>query len=263
MKRFKAFIKGFFLIVLIIGGMTLNTYSGSIHEPIIICIDAAGWPPYSYKDPSVKGKSIGITVDIISEILSRKGLKFEIKTLPWKRCLKYVEAGKYHIVIDASRNPEREKNFFISDPIYTIRHGLFYEKSKFDGSVIKTTQDVNKFKIGGILGYNFDVYKFNTSKIDQGAKTSEALLVKLRAGRHDFVIGYVEIFEAMAKMGRFDLSGLGWIEIPETIPLVFHMMFTRNEKGKKILGIVNEGLKQLKDDGTYNKIFKKYGISIK
>ncbi len=262
MKRFKAFIKGFFLMAFIIGIMPLNVYSDTINEPIIICNDGE-WPPYGYKDPNNEEKCIGVSVDIISEILSRKGLEFEVKIVPWKRCLKYVEHGKYHIVTDASRNPEREEKFLISDPIYFLRHGFFYEKSKFDDLVIKTTQDVNKFTIGGVLGYNFGVYKFDTSKIDKGAIDSKVLLTKLRAGRHDFAIGYVEIFEAYAKMGSIDLSGLGWIEIPETTPLVFHMMFTRNEKGKKILGIVNEGLKQLKNDGTFDKILKKSGISIK
>lgn len=261
MKRFKAFIKGFFLMAFIIGIMPLNVYSDSISEPIIICNDG-NWPPYGYKDPDNEKKCIGVSVDIISEILSRKGLESEVKTLPWKRCLAYVEFGKFHIVTDASRNPEREEKFLFSDPVYSLTHGFFYKKSNFDDSVIKTTQDVNKFRIGGVLGYNFGVYKFDVSKIDQGALDIKALIAKLRSDRLDFVIGYVEIFEAYAKRGSIDLSGLGWIEIPETTLLVFHMLFTRNEKGKKQLGIVNKGLKQLKNDGTYNKILKKYGISI-
>ena len=178
--------------------------------------------------------------------------------------MKYVETGKSQIVIDASRNRKRETTFLFSEPIYTIRHGLFFEKRRFDGSVIKTVQDVNKFTIGGILGYNFDVYKFDTSAIEQGTRTPKALLSKLRAGRLDFAIGYVEVYEAIAKLEQSDfLSGLGWIEIPETIPLVFHMMFTRSDQGERLLAAVNEGLKQLKDDGKYNEIFKKYGVSVK
>lgn len=257
MKKFKVFFLMVFFIVII----PLNVYSESIIEPINICTDAK-WAPYAYEDSNNEQKAIGVSVDIISKILLNNQLKFKVKIMPWKRCLLSVKAGKYDVVIDASKNLEREKKFLFSEPVYYINHSFFYEKNKFNNLNIKTNQELNDFKIGGIVGYNFDVYKFDTSKIYQGAKEPKILLAQLRKGRHDLVIGYTEIFEVYEKMGEIDLSGLEWIKIPETSPLVFHMMLTRNVKGKKLLKIVNEGLKKIKSDGIYSNILKKYGITI-
>ena len=126
---------------------------------------------------------------------------------------------------------------------------------------MKSVKDVERFSIGGVFGYNFGVYSFDISRVDQGSKTTEALLTKLRKGRIDLAIGYPEVFRGLAKIGRIDLTGLEYVEIPESTPLVFHAMVTRKEGGKQLLKIVNDGIEQLKTDGYYQRVFRKYGVA--
>ncbi len=71
MQGLKATTIGFLTIVLIVAGMAFSSYSGPTNDTTTICIDDAGWPPYSYEDPGVKGKPVGTTVDIASPGYSR------------------------------------------------------------------------------------------------------------------------------------------------------------------------------------------------
>ena len=233
-------------------------------DVIEICTDAE-WPPYDYKDPRNKNKPVGATIDILHEIFKRRNMKIDIKILPWKRCEHRVERGQSHMIIDLSINPEREKKYLISDPLYELKHAFYYEKSRYpEGPDIRAVEDVNNFSVGSILGYNLDIYKFDISKVDSGAATIERLLKKLRLRYIDLVIGYIEIYQGLAAIGRIDLSGLDYIEIPETPSKLYYVMFTRKKGkgGKKLLEIFNQGLEQLKSEGYYHRVFQKYGIPV-
>ncbi|MDM8548731.1 transporter substrate-binding domain-containing protein [Desulfobacterales bacterium HSG2] len=231
-------------------------------EVIRICNDGE-WAPYSYKDPRNEERGIGISVDILHEILRRRNLKTEITIFPWKRCMYKVEKGEYQIITDSSRNSERERKYLISDPLYEVHHAFYYDKTRYpDGPGIRTVEDVNSFSVGAIFGYDLDMYKFDITKIDSGTKNIDSLLKKLRHKYIDLAIGYVEVCQALAAMGKIDMTGLGRMEIPETSSHIYHVMFTRGKGGEELLEIFNKGLKQLKSEGYYQKVFQKYGIPL-
>jgi polar amino acid transport system substrate-binding protein len=120
---------------------------------------------------------------------------------------------------------------------------------------------VDKYQVCSILGYNLGNYKFNIEKIDKNAKTNQALIAKLKKKKCQLVIGYLEIWQTFEKMGKFDLKGLGFVEIPESKPLEFHAMVSKKyPKAKKVIQIINDGLNELKADGFYKRVFQKYGI---
>jgi polar amino acid transport system substrate-binding protein len=233
-------------------------------DVIQICTDAE-WPPYDYKDPQNKNKPVGATIDILHEIFKRRNMKIDIKILPWKRCEYRVETGQSHMIIDLSINPEREKKYLISAPLYELKHAFYYKKARYpDGPEIRTVEDVNMFSVGAILGYNLDIYKFDISKVDSGAVTIDRLLKKLRLRYIDLAIGYIEIYQGLAAIGQIDLTGLDYIEIPETPSKQYYVMFTRKKGkgGKQLLKMFNHGLEQLKSEGYYQKVFEKYGIPV-
>lgn len=177
--------------------------------------------------------------------------------------MEYVREGRYHIVMDASRNPGRERNYLISNPVYTVRSGLFYLKSRYPlAPEIRTVADVNTYSLGGILGYNYDIYPFVTDNMDAGADGVPTLMKKLRVGRFDLAVGYVEILKYYDSMGEVDLTGIGWLDIPGTAPFEYHYMLSRNQTGEALLRIINRGMEQLRNDGTYGNIFRKYGIGV-
>ena len=232
-------------------------------DTIRICNDGE-WPPYGYKDPVNDRRGIGITIDILHEIFRRQNLKIETTIFPWKRCENNVKKGEYQVVTDISKNPERVKTFLVSDPLYEVRHAFYYDKTRYpDGPPITTAEDVNRFSVGAIFGYDLNMYKFDITKIDSGTKTIDSLLKKLRRKYIDLAIGYVGVCEALEKMGKINLTGLERMEIPGTPSQVYHVMFTRKKGGEKLLEIFNKGLEELKSEGYYQKVFRKYGIPLK
>ena len=237
--------------------------AGELPDVVRICTDAE-WPPYDYKDPGNERKAVGATIDILHEIFKRGGLETDISIVPWKRCEIGVENGEYHMIIDLSKNAEREKKYLVSEPLYELNHVFYYDKGRYpDGPGIGSVKDVDGFSVGSILGYNLGIYKFDISKVDSGTKTIAKLLRKLRAGRIDLAIGYVEIWQGLAAMGKTDLKGLGHVKIPEMPSAVYHVMFTRKKGkgGEALLGIFDRELGRLRSEGRYREIFENHGIS--
>lgn len=93
MKRF------FILMLLVILG------TGALHaQTIRIVTDQNTWYPYSYED---KGASKGLHIDIVTQVLKNIGYSFSFRPLPWKRCLYWMETGKFDAVISASYQLKR------------------------------------------------------------------------------------------------------------------------------------------------------------
>ena len=230
--------------------------------PLDICDDDGGWPPYTYADPKDVNNVIGAATDLIKEILMKSGFEPKIKLMPWKRCLEEVEKGKSAMLLNASYNEERAKKYLISLPYYTINSGLFYLNKRFpEKPKIASIAEMSKYSFCGLLGYNYTMYNIPADKLDTGAKNEKQRFDKLRAGRCDFAVGDIEILKGFTVVQGLDLNGIDSIPVPEDKPKAFHMLITRAPSGgEKLLKTLNDGLEQFKKDGSYEKIFKKYGI---
>ena len=232
---------------------------------IKICDDEAGWPPFTFEDTKSKGQVTGASTDVLVEILKRAGYKAQISLLPWKRCLDEVEKGVSAMLINAAYSDERAQKYLLTKPLYSISSGLFYTKKRFPVKPqINTITEMNKYTYCGLLGYNYTMYKIDPKKLDTGAKNVEMCFAKLQLGRCDFALGDIEILKGFEAMKQLDLSGIDLIPIPESKPKEFFMLVTKAASGgDNLLQILNKGLENLRKDGTYKKIFAKYGINVK
>lgn len=98
MKR-KRLLKPFILLLCLISS-TLSAKS------LNICVDDSDWMPYIYhQEDSLQG----IHIDIIRSSLDSLGLDYQFQQVPWKRCLKGLEKGRYDAVATASYSAERNE----------------------------------------------------------------------------------------------------------------------------------------------------------
>jgi polar amino acid transport system substrate-binding protein len=99
-------------------------------KTVQICGDVAEWPPFFYfkrVDGEATTEVVGFTVDVLDEILGKHGVAFEIKMLPWKRCLFEVERGeKYQVALDATYSEERGQKYHFSESHYATVPYYFY-----------------------------------------------------------------------------------------------------------------------------------------
>lgn len=232
-------------------------------EPIRVCADVAGWPPFTYADPMRPERVIGASAELIGEVLQRAGYTPNIVLLPWSRCLAEVESGQVALALDVSASNEREAKFLLSSPYYSIDSALYYMRMRFpQGPRLERTEDLRAYRYCGLFGYNYTMYAIPETRIDSGAKSEASRFEKLRLGRCDFVIGDIELIDQLSGAGALDLTGIDRVGIPGAVPKPFHVAVSRAvANAELLLQRINGGIATTVADKTYARIFRKYGLS--
>jgi polar amino acid transport system substrate-binding protein len=230
-------------------------------DTILVADDHAEWPPYLLADSTAPDGVAGASVVLLRKVLESRGYSVKIDRFPWARALHLVATGSFHILNNASSNPERMRTYYRSNPIYQISHAFFYRKERFpNGLPITTQEDVDDFYVGGMRGYNFGLYKFDIDKIHQ-VDSVDALFGLIGADRVDFVIGYPEIYHSLEKQGKISLAGIETVKIPDTSPLIFYVWVSRTiDNPEGLLEDINAGLQEFEANGNKRKIFTGYGL---
>jgi len=245
------------------------------NQTIHICDDENEWPPFTYYQ-RVNGKKktnhlTGAMTELLNEIFKKIHKKYVITLMPWKRCTALVyfykhAPVKYEMFINGTYNKERAKKYLISDPVYYTYQAVFFSKKKFPEGIIKNGKwDINKYQICDVNGYNIDAYYTKlglnkNKKIDQGAKDFYTVLKKISAGRCDLVVASEANIYGAEKIGKYKIpADISSQRIPGLKPTAFYIFISKDyPKGKLLLKEINNALKELKEDGTYQKIFSKY-----
>ncbi|MDP2371706.1 substrate-binding periplasmic protein [Rhodoferax sp.] len=236
--------------------------SARADQALLICDDAAGWPPYTFVDPKNPDKIVGASKDLIFGILERAGYAPQITLLPWKRCLAQVESGQVTMLLNASFSEERAQKFLMTRPYYRLHSVLFYRTSKYPSPPkLTTVQDMKSYRYCGLHGYNYTMYDIPKSQLDTGAKDEVSRFAMLKRDRCDFVLGDVEVLQAFSAMGQLDLDGTSHLPIPGVKPKEFHAMVSKAlVDADKLLKILDDGIVAAKADKSYAKIFNRYGL---
>ena len=155
------------------------------------------------------------------------------------------------------RSPEREQNFYISNPVVMSGYVFFYMKGKnFDW---KTMDELKQYKIGATKGYDYGKDFQEAEK--QGIIHVERL-DKDEMNFDNLLKGKIDIFPDDLDVGTNILFNrypaytyVNVITHPKRLredPL--HLLLSRsNPKNQKLMQLFNEGLKKLKDSGDYDR----------
>lgn len=257
-----------FLTILLSMFVLTNTV---IAQPVNICDDDAGWAPYVYF-PMIAGKPdrtkvVGATADLIREVFRIMKMDYTIELLPWARCLLEVhnfgESKKYEMFADGTYTDERAAKYYITTPIYKTHMGAFYSTKKFpDGVSINKPQDLNKFRLCGIRGYNYSPYIEAGVKeeIYQGAGTTKAAIGMVAIGRYDFFLSSVEPVYGSHATGELTIPKyVKHVIVPDTKKYIFRLFVAKTSpRAYELYTKVNQAIIILQGRGEASKIFKKY-----
>jgi len=236
---------------------------------VYICDDGAEWPPYSYYqriDGAPTESVVGFSVDVIQRIFAEREIPWQLSLIPWKRCLREVAEGKhYHMLLSAGRNPERNRTYLFSEPYYHMHTSYLYStKHHPQGLAIVGREDLKRYNVCGIQGYNYIVFGLSAEEIDTGTADYEALVKKLLNGRCELSIDRLEILMGFKAIGKDFINhpDLAYRIIPGEPVEPFHMMFTRNEFGRQLKRTVDEGIGKLRASGEMEAMMRKYDLLI-
>lgn len=208
----------------------------------------ASFPPYEYVDDN--GKIVGIDAEIAQAIADKLGMKLEIKDMEFESLVPAVKAKSIDLALAGMTvTDERKQSVNFSDSYSTGVQVVIVKEN----SEIKTVDDLKGKKIGVQAGTTSDTYcseDFGEENVKQFSNGSLAVAA-LANGQVDCVV----IDNEPAKNYVAANSGL---KILDTEYVTEDYAIAISKDNDELLKKVNNALKELKEDGTVDKIVGKY-----
>lgn len=207
----------------------------------------AEFPPFEYLD---KGDIVGFDIDLVKAIGNKLGMDVVIKDMSFDGLIPALETNKVDVVIAGmTATDERKIAVNFSNPYYTANQIIIL---KDDNKDIKTFDDLNGKLVGVMLGFTGDVVVSEMKNVESKKyNASFAAIMELQNNKIDAVVLDSETALNYLKNNKglklADTSGE-----PEEYAIAI------SKKNTELLNKINTALDELKKDGTYESLLKKY-----
>lgn len=221
-------------------------------ETVRLAVDVP-YKPFEYKAPD--GSLTGFEIDLGNAVCAQAGVKCEWVVQAWDGIIPGLLARKYDAIFSSmSINEERKKKVSFSEPYYNTPTGFFLA----DGSTVdpKNLESLKGKKIGVQRGTIQDDYATETygkvADIKRYTTGDELAQDLIETKRLDMVvIDYPVGIEMIAVKAGFGAKG-------ETIQLGDGVGVAIRKRDKDLVALFNKALAEVKANGTYDTIMKKY-----
>lgn len=250
----------FFWLTFVVLGVILGLPSVRASEKHVE-IACTSWQPYCGEELPYGG----IFSEIVTEAYARKGYSVRYKDMPWARVLKSLKNGE---LIDAAActyyTEERNQTYLFSAPVMQSGGLVFYKRKEMDLAIWKTLDDLREYRIGVHQGTAYTPEFDQAEFLDkEGVSNGDLNFKKLLLNRIDltpvdpaFAHYYIQRNLPEQKDDFAILSP------PLNTGQPVYLMFSRAIPDVQIkIQALNEGLKEIREDGTLNEILKKHGLS--
>jgi len=217
------------------------------------------YSPLNYTDE--RQQVVGINADIVREIFKRLDRPVVIQLYPWARALAMLEEGKADGGISAYYTEERAEYLDYSKEPITLQTVCLYTSTKHPIPYTGKLEEAYPHSLGYVRQYSYGQQL--DSAIQYGRFSETTVINNLPAGlrmltekRLDLIVGY-----AMAVQQHIKSEGLSQ-EITELSPPVDRVpsftIFSKKNQLLPLRELYDAKLKEIKADGTYDKILHSY-----
>ncbi len=221
-----------------------------------VVLASLDWEPYIGQ----KLKGQGYVAELVKEAFKRKGYDLEIKYMPWARVIKMAKIGKYDGYFPEYFAETLKTDYKVSSPFPGGPLGFF--KRKGDTIKYNSIKDLIPYKIGVVRGY------VNTKEFDEAGylKKEEANdditnFKKLLKKRIDLVVSDKFVGKyVVAQNNPTDLEYIEFMNPPLENKDLYVCISKKATNAGAIYKALEEGLKEIKADGTIDKILTKHGF---
>jgi ABC-type amino acid transport substrate-binding protein len=193
----------------------------------------------------------GFDVDIVNEIAKRLDVEAQFVKTPFDPIFRNLAQGRFDLVASAATiTPEREKTVAFSVPYFPADQSLMVKR----GTDIKTVDDLAGKRIGAQLGTTGAAYAKDKVKGAETVRTYDLIddaFNALQSGQVDAVINDFPVSK-YAERSKKDLQVIQRIPTGETYGLGI------NKDDTKLKEEIDKALNEMKEDGTYTRIYKKW-----
>lgn len=208
------------------------------------------YPPYEFVDSNNNFR--GFNVDIIRAVAIELGLEIELIPNSWEDTMELLKAGEIDAIQGMTITPERDKIYDFTDEIVINSQNIFVLQNTGniasiddlkDKKVAIQAKDVTKEILSGISNISI------IEKVNQ----QEALQALLS--------GEVDAYVGNRLTGIYYVQSFGLTESVKIVgvPLYSTKYSIAVQSGNsELLQLLNSGIRAIKDNGTYEKIYKKW-----
>ena len=193
----------------------------------------------------------GFDIELVDDIAKRLDLDVKIEDTAFDTIFTDVAQGKFDMVASAATiTPEREQQVNFSDPYFESEQALLVPP----GSDITSVEDLSGKTVAAQDGTTGEAYANDETDAGQvrGFPTGAAAIAAVVNGQAEAAIIDAPVAEDAASKGQ------GGFEIATNIPTGEYYGFAFAKDTPELLSAVNGALSDLIEDGTYEKLFKKY-----
>ena len=246
MKKFFSIILSALIICSMAFAMTACGGAGTKDNTLVMATNAE-FPPYEYYEGE---KIVGIDAEFAEAIADKLGMELKIEDMAFDSIIPAVQSGKADFgAAGMTVTDKRKKQVDFSDTYYTGRQVIIVSENNTE---IKSPDDLAGKKIGVQQGTTGDIYitdDYGDENVERYNKGFEAVQA-LTQGKVDAVV----IDDQPAKTFVKETEGLKILDteyVEEDYALCF-------KKDSDLVEKVNGAIAELKADGTFDKIIKKY-----
>ena len=222
---------------------------GGVQGKITVASNIA-YPPFEF---SPKGKPKGFDIDLMNEIARRAGFEVRYENVQFDSILRGLDAELFDASISAmSITTEREKQLDFSDPYFNADQALLVESD----SKIKAIDDLSEATVGVQAGSTGqlkgeDLHDDGQVGEVRPYRTIAEAFSDLRAGKIDGVIYDLSAVHKKVTENKGKFRYVESIPTGEQYGIAF-------PKDSQLVEPVNQALSEMKEDGTYEKLYKKW-----
>jgi len=242
-------MRRFFLLLFIVS-ISYSSFSETI--------TAAGdpWPPFL--DPESPNE--GIVLEIARAAYKTQGYEVEMKFVPWARAVHGVKEADYDVLLGTWHTKEREEFLLFSDAY--LENEIKFIKREDDSFEFTGMDSLTDKNVGIVRGYGYGDEFLNATNFRRPeGKDLLISIKKLVNDRIDLTLEDEIVARAMLKKQaphllkkiKFTKNALSTNSLHVTSGL-------KNSKHKEYIKAFNEGFKEIKSNGSFEKILKKYGF---
>lgn len=209
------------------------------------------YKPFEYKENDIL---TGFEVELVNEIAKREGIKVNWVEMSFDGLIPALSTDKIDMIASAmSVTEERKESVDFSNPFYMSKN--LYIKKK-DNTSINTKEDL----VGKTIGVQLGTIQENSAKAIKDAivQTNEdlnVLVLALKGGKIDAMLADKDVSLNFLKENNDLTSFLKEDDGSSGLSFAF-----AKGKANDALQKFNEGLSQMKTDGSYDALLKKYEL---
>jgi polar amino acid transport system substrate-binding protein len=205
-------------------------------------------------------KQDGALVEIVRTALQRAGHHLTVHYMPWARALVEAQHGRADLLLGAYYTAERARAMAYSEPIGQLDISLLTLK-KYRIHYAKL-EDLKPYRIGVIrdaaVSPAFDRAAFlNKEAVPDIAQN----LSKLLLGRIELIAYKKDLLAAMiAERYPGEQDQFEFLEPPLASNPMYCVFPMQKPSYRTLLADFNQGLQQIRQDGSYQRIVQKYAV---